>query len=236
MAMDQSALLELFDAVKAAGADDVVRSAVETVLQALIDAEATALIGAAARAPRPVPRSATGSARLLTTTAGDVELRIPKLRPGRFFPSMLERRRRIDQALFAVVMEAYVTGASTRTVDDLVVARHRRLQERSQPDLRRARRGAGRVPGPPLDGTAFPYMFLDATYCKARVGGTAAAVAAGLRAAVVIATGITPTATRSPRRRRRRLRIRRVLDRLPALPAGPRACRRAAGDLATTPA
>ena len=58
----------------------------------------------------------------VATTAGDVELRIPKLRTGRFFPSLLERRRRIDRALFAVVMEAYVHGVSTRKVDDLVKA------------------------------------------------------------------------------------------------------------------
>jgi hypothetical protein len=60
--------------------------------------------------------------RLLTTTAGDLELRIPKLRAGSFFPSLLERRRRVDQALFAVVMEAYLHGVSTRKVDDLVRA------------------------------------------------------------------------------------------------------------------
>ena len=58
----------------------------------------------------------------MTTAAGDVDLPIPKLRAGSFFPSLLERRRRIDQALFAVVMEAYVTGTSTRKVDDLVMA------------------------------------------------------------------------------------------------------------------
>jgi transposase-like protein len=51
--------------------------------------------------------------RLLTTTAGDLELRIPKLRSGSFFPSLLERRRRVDQALFAVVMQAYLEGVST---------------------------------------------------------------------------------------------------------------------------
>jgi hypothetical protein len=60
--------------------------------------------------------------RLLTTTAGELELRIPKLRAGSFFPSLLERRRRVDQALFAVVMEAYLHGVSTRKVDDLVRA------------------------------------------------------------------------------------------------------------------
>src|SRR3712207_5992785 len=57
--------------------------------------------------------------RTLTTTAGDLELRIPKLHAGSFFPCLLERRRRIDQALFAVVMEAYLHGVSTRKVDDL---------------------------------------------------------------------------------------------------------------------
>jgi putative transposase len=59
--------------------------------------------------------------RVVTTAAGDVELRIPKLCAGSFFPSLLEGRRRIDQALFAVVMEAYVHGVS-RKVDDLVAA------------------------------------------------------------------------------------------------------------------
>jgi putative transposase len=61
-------------------------------------------------------------ARTLTTTAGDLELRIPKLRTGSFSPSLLERRRRVDQALFAAVMEAYLQGVSTRKVDDLVKA------------------------------------------------------------------------------------------------------------------
>ena len=60
--------------------------------------------------------------RLVATQAGDLELRIPKLRTGSFFPSLLERRRRVDQALFAVVMEAYLHGVSTRKVDDLVRA------------------------------------------------------------------------------------------------------------------
>ena len=94
------------------------------VLQALIDAEATEVIGAG---PHERTESRTNQrngarGRLLSTKAGDVELRIPKLRTGSFFPSVLERRRRIDRALFAVVMEAYVHGVSTRKVDDLVAA------------------------------------------------------------------------------------------------------------------
>ena len=80
--------------------------------------------------------------KLITTAAGDVELAIPKLRTGSFFPSLLERRRRIDRALFAVVMEAWVHGVSTRKVDDLVkalggVAGY--LQVGGVSDLRRAR-------------------------------------------------------------------------------------------------
>src|SRR5690606_9877741 len=61
-----------------------------------------------------------GRARTLSTPAGDIELRIPKLRVGSFFPSLLEPRRRVDQALWAVIMTAYITGTSTRKVDDLV--------------------------------------------------------------------------------------------------------------------
>ena len=94
------------------------------VLQALIEAEATKVIGATRyerSATRTTQRNGSRE-RLLTTKAGDVELRIPKLRRGSFFPSILERRRRIERALFAVVMEAYVHGVSTRKVDDLVAA------------------------------------------------------------------------------------------------------------------
>ena len=60
--------------------------------------------------------------RTITTTAGDLELKIPRLRTGSFFPSLLERRRRVDQSLCAVIMEAYLHGTSTRKVDDLVKA------------------------------------------------------------------------------------------------------------------
>ncbi len=60
--------------------------------------------------------------RTLSTKAGDLAIGIPKLRKGSFFPELLEPRRRIDQALYAVIMEAYVNGVSTRSVDDLVAA------------------------------------------------------------------------------------------------------------------
>ena len=124
MTLTKSDVSELLDAIRAGGDIDVIRKGVELVLQALIEAEATEAIGAE-RYERSEGRTnwRNGSReRLLTTKAGDVELRIPKLRRGSFFPSILERRRRIDRALFAVVMEAYVHGVSTRKVDDLVAA------------------------------------------------------------------------------------------------------------------
>ena len=108
MAVDQSALLELLSALKDTEVGDRVRVATERLYQELIDAEATSVIGAGMferTSQRTSQRNGTRS-RVLSTTAGDLELRIPKLRTGSFFPCLLERRRRVDQALFAVVMEA----------------------------------------------------------------------------------------------------------------------------------
>jgi len=197
MALDQFALLELLDALKAADADDVVRRSLEAVLQALVDAEATARIGA-----EPHQRTETRTTqrngyrdRLMTTAAGDVELRIPKLRTGSFFPSLLARRRRIDQALFAVVMEAYVTGTSTRKVDELVVA--------MGADTGISKSEVSRICADldvevaafrdrSLAETAFPYVFLDACFCKARIGGDRRGRGSRVAAqAVVIATGVS---------------------------------------------
>lgn len=197
MALDQSALLELLEVLKVTDPDGVVRRAVESVFQALIDAEATAAIGA-----EPHQRTDTRVAqrngfrdRLVTTAAGDVELRIPKLRAGTFFPSLLERRRRIDQALFAVVMEAYVTGTSTRKVDDLVVA--------MGADTGISKSEVSRICADldvevaafrdrSLAECEFPYVFLDATFCKARIGGDRRGRGSRVAAqAVVIATGVS---------------------------------------------
>jgi putative transposase len=189
MALDQSALLELLEALKVADVDDRIRTATETLYQALIEAELTAVIGAG-----PHERSENRTAqrngsrpRTLTTTAGDLELRIPKLRAGSFFPSLLERRRRIDQALFAVVMEAYLHGVSTRKVDDLVRALgadtgiSKSEVSRICADLDTE---VAAFRDRSLAEMAFPYVFLDATYCKARVNRRV------VSQAVVIATGV----------------------------------------------
>jgi len=107
MALSQSALVEVLDALKASDSADVVRQALQVILQQLIDAETTAFIGAEPheRTGARTNQRNGGRSKTLTTAAGDVDLSITKLRQGSFFPSLLERRRRIDQALFAVVME-----------------------------------------------------------------------------------------------------------------------------------
>ena len=197
MALSQSALLEVLDALKASDSSDVIRTALQVILQQLIDAEATAVIGAEPHErtdARTALRNGTRS-KTITTAAGDVDLSITKLRQGSSFPSLLERRRRIDQALFAVVMEAYVTGTSVRKVDDLVKALgadtgiSKSEVSRICADLDEQVAGfADRD----LSETAFPYVLLDATYCKARVGG--ARNGKGSRVvsqAVVVATGVT---------------------------------------------
>ena len=124
MALDQSALLDVLDALKGADVEDRTRQAATTIYQALIEAELTAVIGAGLheRSDARVAQRNGHRPKTITTTAGDLQLQIPKLRTGSFFPSLLERRRRVDQSLFAVIMEAYLHGTSTRKVDDLVKA------------------------------------------------------------------------------------------------------------------
>ena len=124
MALPQSAVSDLLEVLRTGEAVDLIRESVRMVLQELIEAEATEVIGAARyeRTESRVNERNGARPRTLSTKAGDIELRIPKLRKGSFFPLILEPRRRIDQALYAVVMEAYVAGVSTRSVDDLVAA------------------------------------------------------------------------------------------------------------------
>jgi len=165
------------------------------VLQALIEAEATEQIGAG-RYERTETRTTQRNGyrdRLLATKAGDVTLRIPKLRQGSFFPSILERRRRIDRALFAVVMEAYVHGVSTRKVDDLVAA----LGAASgipKSEVSRICAGLDEEMAAfrtrRLDHVEFPYLFADATYLKGRIRGQV------VSRAVVVVTGVTANGER----------------------------------------
>ncbi|WP_426623934.1 IS256 family transposase [Leifsonia sp. McL0607] len=189
MALDQSALLDLLAQLKLTDVTDRVRSATEALYQELIDAEATAFIGAGPferSAERTTQRNGTRP-RTLTTTAGDLDLKIPKLRQGTFFPALLERRRRVDQALFAVVMEAYLHGVSTRKVDDLVKALGADSGI-SKSEVSRICAGldaeVATFRDRDLASLQFPYVFLDATYCKARVNHRI------VSQAVVVAVGV----------------------------------------------
>src|SRR4051794_39859658 len=101
---------------------DVVRESVAWMVAELMDAEVAIQIGAehGERAPERLTHRNGYRPRVWDTRAGEVELAIPRLRQGSYFPSFLEPRRRAEQALVAVVQEAYVNGVSTRKVDRLV--------------------------------------------------------------------------------------------------------------------
>ncbi|MBT8214123.1 MAG: IS256 family transposase [Acidimicrobiia bacterium] len=180
------------------GGDDVrflFRDLVQKALQELIDAELSEAIGA-----KPHERTDTRTnqrngarTRVLSTPAGDVELRIPKVREGAFFPSLLEPRRRVDRALWAVIMTAYVTGTSTRKVDDLVRALGvesgiskstvSRICEQLDEEVAAFRDRS-------LDHIEFPYVFVDATYLHGRKDHRV------VSRAVVVATGVAADGNR----------------------------------------
>ena len=195
MTLTDHDLSELLAALKAGELTDTIRTTLEWVLQQPIEAEATAYIGAGRhqRTETSLTQRNGHRSRLLSMPAGDVELGIPKLREGSFFPSLLERRRRIDRALYAVVMEAWVHGVSTRKVDDLVKAlgvvsgisksEVSRICAELDGDLEAFRNR-------PLSHVAFPYVFADATYVKGRVRGRV------VSRAVVVATGVTANGDR----------------------------------------
>jgi putative transposase len=190
MTLNQSALLELTDVLRTADGGHVMRLMLSAMLQALVDAEATAHIGADPYEHTPTRTTQRNGTRekTVSTTAGDLMVKIPKLRAGSFFPSLLAPRRRIDVALYAVVMEAYVHGVSTRKVDDLVAALgvdtgiSKSEVSRICADLDAE---VALFQGRELSEQAFPYVFVDATYCKARVAGRV------VSQAVVIATGVS---------------------------------------------
>ena len=140
----------------------------------MIDAELTAVIGAGPweRSDARTTQRNGSRARTLTTTAGDLELRITKLRTGSFFPSLLEGRRRVDQALFAVVMETYLHGVSTAR--STTWSRHSvRTPGITKSEVSRIcadlDEEAGAFRDRSLAGIDYPYVFLDAIYCKAQV-------------------------------------------------------------------
>ena len=170
--------------------DDVFRRLLQAGLQDLVDAEAAAVIGAQRYERTPERTNRRNGKRLKTvaTTAGEVELAIPKLRTGSFFPSLLHPRRRVDKALYAVICQAWIEGVSTRKVDDLVKALgnesgiSRSTVSRICKDIDE---GVKEFLARSLDHTWFPYLFVDATYLDVRVGHRVVC------RALVVATGVS---------------------------------------------
>ena len=124
MAKESMDLLELLHKRGVNGDVDFLREALRVLMDAIMDAEVSARIGAehGERSPDRLTYRNGYRSRAWDTRVGTMELRIPKLREGSYFPSLLEPRRRSEKALLAVIQQAYVEGVSTRRVDDLVKA------------------------------------------------------------------------------------------------------------------
>ena len=153
---------------------DFLRESLGWVVQQLMEAEVSELIGAGrgARAPEERLTHRNGyRTRSWSTRAGEIELAIPKIRRGSYFPSFLEPRKRSEQALVAVVQEAYVAGVSTRKVDQLVESLGLRI---SKSEVSRICQGLDEqveaFRNRPLEGR-YPYLWLDAKVEKVRDGG-----------------------------------------------------------------
>lgn len=193
MAANSIPLLELLHKAGANKDVDFLREAVQALSQAIIELEAAEKIGAAPyeRAEGRTTQRNGYRDRVWDTRVGTVALKIPKLREGSFFPSLLEPRRRTERALLAVIQEAYVHGVSTRKVDDLIQSLGMTGISKSE---------VSRVCGE-LDGMVdqfrnrrlsgnYPYVWLDATYIKVREDNRVQSMA------VVIAIGVKETGER----------------------------------------
>jgi transposase-like protein len=166
---------------------DLLREMVGFAAQRLMELEVESLTGAAhgERSPDRVNHRNGYRERDWQTRAGNVELRIPKLRKGSYFPAFLEPRRMAEKALAAVIQEAYVQGVSTRSVDELVKAMGMTGISKSQVSrlCSEIDDKIGAFLDRPLEGD-WPYLWLDATYVKVRHNGRIVSVAVIVAVAV----------------------------------------------------
>ena len=184
MTDERMALLELIEK----GADaDLVRELLAFASERLMAAEVDQLTGAATgvRSPDRLNHRNGYRARGWETRVGRIELAIPKLRKGSYFPAFLEPRRTAEKALTAVIQEAYVHGVSTRSVDDLVKAMGGSGVSKSQVSRLCAEidERVNAFLSRPIEGS-WPYLWIDATYLKSRQGGRVVNVAVIVAVAV----------------------------------------------------
>src|SRR3982751_594900 len=166
---------------------DLLREMIGFAAQRLMELEVGGLTGAGfgEKSPERLAQRNGYRERDWETRAGTVELRIPKLRKGSYFPGFLEPRRMAEKALTAVIQEAYIQGISTRSVDDLVKAMGMSGVSKSQVS-RLCEEIDGKVKAfldRPIEGD-WPYLWIDATYVKVRQAGRIISVA------VIVAVGV----------------------------------------------
>ena len=166
---------------------DFLRAVAEAVLQLIMETDVEGVIGAG-RHERAEGRTTYRNGyrdRSLDTRLGTLNLRVPKLRQGSYFPGFLEPRRTSEKALVAVIQEAWIGGVSTRRVDELVQAMG--LSGISKSTVSKLCKDiddrVGEFLNRPLTGD-WPYVWLDATYLKVRQGGRIVSVAAIIAVAV----------------------------------------------------
>jgi putative transposase len=187
--------MALTEVLRKAGVEDAdfLRDGMRVLAQELMEIELEQHVGAA-RHERTSERNGYRNGtreRTWDTRVGTIELQVPRVRDGSFFPSLLEPRRRAERALVSVVQEAYVQGVSTRRVDDLVQALGMQGISKSQVsrlcaelDTEVERFRTRKLVGP------YPYVWLDGTFVKVRDNGRV------VSQAIVIAIGVTATGER----------------------------------------
>jgi putative transposase len=189
MAEDRMALLETVRKAIGDGDVDFLREGLRVLAEAVMEAEVTEVTGVAHGERDPEHRLTRRNGyreRRWDTRVGTVDLAIPRVRDGSYFPSLLEPRRRAERALLAVVQEAYVAGVSTRRVEDLVETLGITSMSKSQVSRMCAALDAEveAFRSRSLTDERYPYLWLDATYLKVREGGRVVSMAA------LVATGV----------------------------------------------
>jgi putative transposase len=195
MAEDRMAVLETLRKAIDDGDVDFLREGMRVLAQAVMEAEVSEVTGLAHGERDPERRLTSRNGyreRRWDTRVGSIDLAIPRVRDGSYFPSLLEPRRRAERALLAVIQEAYVLGVSTRRVDDLV--RTLGIASISKSEVSRICAGldaeVAAFRSRSLGGEAYPYVWLDATYLKVREAGRVVSMAA------LVATGVARSGER----------------------------------------